>query len=69
MADAVAMMSARPLWVLPLAALLLHEAVRRDRALAAAIGFVGVLIVAQPGAASRSARRRRWRRGCAAPWC
>lgn len=49
LADAVAMMSARPLWVLPLAALLLHEAVRRDRALAAAIGFIGVLIVAQPG--------------------
>ncbi|WP_419898029.1 DMT family transporter [Roseomonas sp. USHLN139] len=49
LADAVAMMSARPLWVLPLAALLLHERVRRDRALAAGIGFLGVLIIAQPG--------------------
>ncbi|WBV42028.1 DMT family transporter [Pseudoroseomonas cervicalis] len=49
LADAVAMMSARPLWVLPLAALLLHEKIRRDRALAAGIGFLGVLIIAQPG--------------------
>jgi drug/metabolite transporter (DMT)-like permease len=51
LADAVAMMSARPLWVLPLAALLLQERVRRDRALAAGIGFIGVLIIAQPGGA------------------
>jgi drug/metabolite transporter (DMT)-like permease len=49
LADAVAMSSARPLWVLPLAALLLHEKIRRDRALAAGIGFIGVLIIAQPG--------------------
>ncbi|EFH10060.1 putative membrane protein [Pseudoroseomonas cervicalis ATCC 49957] len=51
LADAVALMSARPLWVLPLAALLLHERIRRDRALAAGIGFLGVLIIAQPGGA------------------
>ncbi|MBI0432511.1 DMT family transporter [Roseomonas sp. KE0001] len=49
LADAVALVSARPLWVLPLAALLLHERVRRDRALAAGIGFLGVLVIAQPG--------------------
>ncbi|EHM00775.1 putative membrane protein [Acetobacteraceae bacterium AT-5844] len=48
LADAVALISARPLWVLPLAALLLHERVRRDRVLATAIGFLGVIIVAQP---------------------
>jgi len=48
LADAVALISARPLWVLPLAALLLHERVRRNRAIATGIGFLGVVIVAQP---------------------
>jgi drug/metabolite transporter (DMT)-like permease len=49
LADAVAVMQARPLWALPLAFLLLGEHVGRDRALAAALGFVGVLVVVGPG--------------------
>jgi drug/metabolite transporter (DMT)-like permease len=48
LADAVALISARPLWVLPLAALLLHEKVRRSRVLVTLIGFVGVLLIARP---------------------
>ncbi|MDB5370230.1 MAG: putative rane protein [Roseomonas sp.] len=48
LADAVALISARPLWVLPLAALLLHERVRRNRVVATVIGFVGVMLIAQP---------------------
>lgn len=48
LADAVAITNARPLWVLPFAVLLLGERVGWDRALAAAAGFAGVLIVAQP---------------------
>lgn len=48
LADAVALVGSRPLWVLPLAALMLHERVRRDRMLAAGIGFLGVLIIARP---------------------
>ena len=49
LADAVAVMQARPLWALPLAFLLLGEHVGRDRALAAALGFVGVLVIVGPG--------------------
>jgi drug/metabolite transporter (DMT)-like permease len=48
LADAVALISARPLWVLPLAALLLHETVRRSRVLVTTIGFMGVLLIARP---------------------
>lgn len=48
LADAVALISARPLWVLPLAALLLHEKVRRSRVLVTLIGFLGVLLIARP---------------------
>ena len=51
LADAVAIAQARPLWAIPLAALFLHERVRRDRVLAALVGFCGVLIIAQPGGA------------------
>lgn len=49
LADAVAIGQSRPLWAIPLAALFLSERVRRDRVLAALIGFCGVLIIAQPG--------------------
>jgi drug/metabolite transporter (DMT)-like permease len=45
LADAVAIMHARPLWALPLAFLLLGEKVGWDRAIAAAIGFTGVLVI------------------------
>jgi drug/metabolite transporter (DMT)-like permease len=48
LADAVALISARPLWVLPLAALLLHEKVRRSRVMVTLIGFLGVLLIARP---------------------
>lgn len=49
-ADAVAIMHARPLWALPLAFLILGERIGWDRAVAAAIGFAGVLIIVDPGA-------------------
>jgi drug/metabolite transporter (DMT)-like permease len=45
----VALEFTNPLWVALLAPLLLHEPLTRPRLLAAAIGFVGVLIVAEPG--------------------
>jgi drug/metabolite transporter (DMT)-like permease len=48
LADAVALISARPLWVLPLAALLLHERIRASRVAVTLIGFVGVLLIARP---------------------
>ncbi len=48
LADAVAIMHARPLWALPLAFLLLGERIGWDRAIAAAVGFAGVLIIAGP---------------------
>jgi drug/metabolite transporter (DMT)-like permease len=50
LADAVALMHARPLWALPLAFLLLGEKIGWDRAIAAAIGFAGVLVIAAPQA-------------------
>jgi drug/metabolite transporter (DMT)-like permease len=50
LADAVAILHARPLWALPLAFLLLGERIGWDRAIAAAIGFAGVLVIASPGA-------------------
>jgi len=48
LADAVAIMHARPLWALPLAFLILGERIGWDRAIAAAIGFSGVLLIAGP---------------------
>lgn len=48
LADAVAIMHARPLWALPLAFLILGERIGWDRAIAAAIGFSGVLVIAGP---------------------
>lgn len=48
LADAVAIIHARPLWALPLAFLILGERIGWDRAVAAAIGFTGVLIIAGP---------------------
>jgi drug/metabolite transporter (DMT)-like permease len=48
LADAVAIMHARPLWALPLAVLILGERIGWDRAVAAAVGFAGVLIIAGP---------------------
>ncbi len=40
-----------PVWVILLSPLILGERITRPRALAAALGFIGVLIVARPGAA------------------
>ena len=40
-----------PLWVTLIAPFLLHERLTRSRALAAALGFVGILIVARPDVA------------------
>jgi drug/metabolite transporter (DMT)-like permease len=51
LADAVAIMQAKPLWALPLAVLLLGERLRRERVLAALLGFVGVLVIARPDGA------------------
>lgn len=48
LADVVAITQSRPLWAIPLAALFLSERVRRDRVLAALVGFAGVLVIAQP---------------------
>lgn len=48
LADAVAIMHARPLWALPLAFLILGERIGWDRAIAAAVGFTGVLVIAGP---------------------
>lgn len=47
----VAIEFTNPIWVALLAPLMLGEALTRPRILAAALGFVGVVIVAQPGAA------------------
>jgi drug/metabolite transporter (DMT)-like permease len=52
LADAVAIMHARPLWALPLAFLILGERVGWDRAIAAAIGFMGVLVIIGPSASA-----------------
>lgn len=48
LADATAIMQARPLWALPLAVLLLGERLRAERVIAALIGFAGVLAIARP---------------------
>jgi drug/metabolite transporter (DMT)-like permease len=47
----VALEFTNPIWVALLAPFLLGERLTRSRLLAALIGFVGVLVVAQPGAA------------------
>jgi drug/metabolite transporter (DMT)-like permease len=47
----VALEFTNPIWVALLAPFLLGEALTRTRVLAAGLGFLGVLIVAQPGAA------------------
>ncbi|NKC30724.1 DMT family transporter [Roseomonas sp. BU-1] len=52
LADAVAILHAKPLWALPLAFLLLGERIGWDRAIAAAIGFAGVLVIASPDLAA-----------------
>ena len=51
LADAVAIMQAKPLWALPLAVLLLGERLRRERVLAALLGFLGVVVIARPDGA------------------
>lgn len=51
LADAVAITQAKPFWALPLAVLLLGERLRRDRVLAALVGFAGVVVVARPDGA------------------
>jgi drug/metabolite transporter (DMT)-like permease len=47
----VALEFTNPIWVALLAPFLLGETLTRSRVIAAALGFLGVLIVAQPGAA------------------
>jgi drug/metabolite transporter (DMT)-like permease len=49
LAQVIALEFSSPLWVALLAPLVLGERLTRTRALAAAIGFAGVLIVARPG--------------------
>lgn len=48
LADAVAVSQARPIWAIFLAWLLLRERLRRDRLLAALVGFLGVLVIVGP---------------------
>jgi len=55
LADAVAILHARPLWALPLAFLLLGERIGWDRAIAAAVGFGGVIVIAIPQGAFQTA--------------
>ena len=50
LADANALSFTRTLWLVPLAAFVLHERVGPLRIGAAAVGFVGVLIMLRPGA-------------------
>ncbi|MFP4328581.1 MAG: DMT family transporter [Paracoccaceae bacterium] len=50
LAQAVALEFTSPLWVVVLAPLLLGERLTPMRALCAALGFIGILIVARPGA-------------------
>jgi len=51
LAQVAALEFTNPIWVALLAPLLLGEALTRTRALAALIGFAGVLVVARPGVA------------------
>ena len=55
LADANALSFTRTLWLVPLAAFVLHEKVGPLRIGAALMGFVGVLIMVRPGAASHMA--------------
>ncbi|MGG5889610.1 DMT family transporter [Falsiroseomonas sp. HC035] len=55
LADAVAILHAKPLWALPLAFLLLGERIGWDRAAAGAVGFAGVLVIVGPQDALTSA--------------
>jgi drug/metabolite transporter (DMT)-like permease len=48
LADAVALSFTSPLWAMPIAALVLREAMPRARWIATLIGFVGVLILVRP---------------------
>lgn len=50
LATAISLSFTRPLFMVVLAAIFLHELVRWRRGLATVIGFVGVLIMVQPGA-------------------
>jgi drug/metabolite transporter (DMT)-like permease len=50
LAQLVALEFTMPVWVAALAPLLLGEAFTRKRAVVAALGFAGVMIIAQPGA-------------------
>ena len=52
LATAISLTFTRPLFMIILAAVFLHEFVRWRRGLATAVGFVGVLIMMQPGASS-----------------
>jgi len=52
LATAISLSFTRPLFMIILAAVFLHEFVRWRRGLATAVGFVGVLIMMQPGASS-----------------
>ncbi len=55
LADAVAILHARPLWALPLAFLLLGERIGWNRAIAATLGFGGVIVIAIPQGAFQAA--------------
>jgi len=48
LADAIAIAYAKPLWLIPLAILVLGERVRWRRGLATALGFAGVLVITGP---------------------
>ena len=50
LADANALSFTRTLWLVPLAAFVLHEEVGVHRIGAAVVGFIGVLVMLQPGA-------------------
>ena len=51
MVDVFVLESTLPIWTVLLAALFLNERITRSRALAVALGFLGVLIVLRPGLA------------------
>ncbi len=55
LADANALSFTRTLWLVPLAAFVLHEKVGPLRIGAAVVGFLGVLIMVRPGATSHMA--------------
>jgi drug/metabolite transporter (DMT)-like permease len=49
LADAVAISFARPLFMIPLAVIFLHEVVRMRRWSATIVGFIGVVVMLRPG--------------------